>query len=450
MQGAYLLRLPQLVFSVVIRQRRSLSSGKLLETYKKAGMRGETKDVSKTNTKEVVVPPLGESVSEATVGIWHKKEGDVVNEDTDLLELETDKITLEVNPPDVGMLKSIQVKSGDTVKVGQVLGTIDTSPEAKSKAKKTIESAVSKAASQTGTEGSQRSDSQSSAQEQRRGQTDPLTSSRNYSEHGGAGANLRLSREDTLSALKEQGLAKFDSPKISRPSEQEERVPMSRLRLKIAERLKEAQNTAAILTTFNEVDMSAITALRAQHKETFEKKHGVRLGFMSFFVKACVKALADFPALNAEIQGTDVIYKHYCHMGVAVGTDKGLVVPVLRHAETMTFASIEKTIRGFADKVKDNTLRPEDLAGGTFSISNGGVYGSLLSTPILNPPQSGILGMHSIQERPVVRSGQVVIRPMMYVALSYDHRIVDGREAVTFLARMKEKLESPASLLLET
>ncbi len=342
--------------------------------------------------KDIIVPPMGESIMEATVARWLKKEGDAVQLDEALVELETEKVTLEVNAPMAGILSEVRVPEGTHVEVGAILGQVT---EKVVPAKETAAPPLSK---------------------------DPLL---------------------TPDAQKHVAQATQDKAGLT------ERVPLSRLRLSIAARLKEAQNTAAILTTFNEVDMTTIMALRAEFKESFEKKYGVKLGFMSFFIKACVAALKEFPSVNAEIDGNDLIYKNYYDIGVAVGLPQGLVVPVVRDVAHKSFAEIEQSILDLSQKARDGKLTMEELQGGTFTISNGGVYGSLLSTPIINPPQSGILGMHKIQERPVAINGRVEIRPMMYLALSYDHRLIDGREAVTFLVRVKEWLESPDRSLLE-
>jgi 2-oxoglutarate dehydrogenase E2 component (dihydrolipoamide succinyltransferase) len=391
-------------------------------------------------SKEIRVPALGESVTEATVAKWFKKEGDAIKADEPLVELETDKVTVEVPAPASGKLEKINVLSGTTVAVGVLLGSIAegvagaepvapklaiaaAAPPPAKAAEAPLSPAVRKAV---------------------------VENNLNPADIPGTGKDGRITKGDVLATL-EKPTAPAPAP-VARPmaaAGTEERVKMSRLRQTIARRLKEAQNTAAMLTTFNEVDMTAVMAMRNQYKEVFEKKHGVKLGFMSFFVKACVQALKDIPAVNAEIDGDDMVYKNYYHVGVAVGTDKGLVVPVLRDADSLSFSGIEKTIAAYGKKARDGQLQIADMQGGTFTISNGGIYGSLMSTPILNAPQSGILGMHKIQERPIAMNGQVVIRPMMYLALSYDHRIVDGKEAVTFLVRVKEILEDPSRALLD-
>jgi len=394
---------------------------------------------------EIRVPTLGESVSEATIGKWFKKPGDAVKADEPLLELETDKVTLEVNAPAAGVLAEIVAKDGESVGVGALLGTIAAggagavaaaaaAPAAPAPAPAPAAAApngpaVARMAAETGI---------------------------NPAGVAGSGKDGRVTKGDMIaaaSAPKAPVPAPVPAaPRTASPADdaaREERVKMSKLRQTIARRLKESQNTAAMLTTFNEVDMTAVMALRNQYKDLFEKKHGVKLGFMSFFVKACVQALKELPGVNAEIDGTDVIYKNYYHVGIAVGTEKGLVVPVLRDADHLGLAGIEKTIADFGKRARDGQLKIEEMAGGTFTITNGGIYGSLMSTPILNAPQSGILGMHKIQERPVVVGGKIEIRPMMYLALSYDHRIVDGKEAVTFLVRVKESLEDPARLVMD-
>jgi 2-oxoglutarate dehydrogenase E2 component (dihydrolipoamide succinyltransferase) len=393
--------------------------------------------------KEIRVPALGESVTEATIAKWFKNVGDAVKADEPMVELETDKVTVEVPAPASGKLSSISAASGSTVKVGALLGAIEegaAGAAAKPAAAAAAAPVAAKIAEPVKVEA-------------------PLSPAvrkivtENKLEPAGipaTGKDGRLTKGDVLEQLSKPTAVPVSMPAAApAPSGGEERVKMSRLRLTIARRLKEAQNTAAMLTTFNEVDMSAVMALRNEFKEMFEKKHGVKLGFMSFFAKAVIQALKDVPAVNAEIDGEDLVYKNYYHLGVAVGTEKGLVVPVVRDADRMSFATIEKTIAEYGKKARDGQLQIADMQGGTFTISNGGVYGSLMSTPILNAPQSGILGMHKIQDRPVAANGQVVIRPMMYLALSYDHRIVDGKEAVTFLVRVKESLEDPQRALLD-
>ena len=405
-------------------------------------------------TIEIKVPALGESVAEATVGRWLKKPGEAVRADEPLVELETDKVAVEVPSPVSGVLGEIKVAEGETVAVGAVLGLVREGAVA---ASTTAPAAVAKAAPPTN------------------GGMPPSPAARKIMEEkalppaaiAGSGRRGQILKEDVMAAPV-AAVAAAPSTAVARPpmapapaqirarapsiaddAAREERVKMSRLRQTIARRLKDAQNTAAMLTTFNDVDMSAVMKLRADYKDLFEKRHGTKLGFMGFFVKACIQALKEVPAVNAEIDGPDLIYKNYYHVGVAVGTDKGLVVPVVRNADHMNLAEIEAAIAGFGRRARDGKLAIEDMQGGTFTISNGGVYGSMMSTPILNAPQSGILGMHRIEDRPVVRQGQIVIRPMMYLALSYDHRIVDGKDAVTFLVRVKECLEDPQRFVLE-
>ena len=400
--------------------------------------------------KEIRVPALGESVTEATIAKWFKKAGEAVKADEPLVELETDKVTVEVPAPASGKLSSISAESGVTVNVGALLGMIEegaagSAPAKAAEAPKKAEAAPApaKAAEQT------LSPAVRKMVEENKVDTAAVA---------GTGKDGRLTKGDVIAHLEKPAaeakplvIPAAPAPAARAPSDgsREERVKMSRLRLTIARRLKDAQNTAAMLTTFNEVDMTATMALRNQYKDIFEKKHGVKLGFMSFFVKACIQALKEIPAVNAEIDGDDIVYKNFYNIGVAVGTEKGLVVPVLRDADMLSFAGIEKTISEYGKRARDGNLQIADMQGGTFTISNGGVYGSLMSTPILNAPQSGILGMHKIQERPVAINGQVVIRPMMYLALSYDHRIVDGKEAVTFLVRVTENLEDPQRTILD-
>jgi 2-oxoglutarate dehydrogenase E2 component (dihydrolipoamide succinyltransferase) len=421
---------------------------------------------------EIRVPALGESVTEATIGKWFKKPGDKVAVDEPLVELETDKVTIEVPAPAAGVLGDIAANDGDTVAVGALLGEIKdgaaaaaakpaTTPPAGKPAPSAPPASARPAAVET--------PAAAPASARPAPADAPLAPSvrRLAAESGvdaasvpGSGKDGRVTKGDMLAAIERAAAQPTPVPQpaaavqVRAPSPpddaaREERVKMTRLRTTIARRLKEAQNTAAMLTTFNEVDMSAVMALRSQHKELFEKKHRVKLGFMGFFVRACVQALKEIPAVNAEIDGGDLIYKNYYHVGVAVGTEKGLVVPVVRDADRKSLAEIEKEIADFGRRARDGALKIEDMQGGTFTISNGGVYGSLMSTPILNAPQSGILGMHKIQERPMVIGGKIEPRPMMYLALSYDHRIVDGREAVTFLVRVKEVLEDPARLVLD-
>lgn len=404
---------------------------------------------------EIRVPTLGESVTEATIGQWFKKAGDAVQADEPLVELETDKVTVEVPAPAAGVLAEILVKPGETVGVGALLGMLSgdgagaaPAPAAAPAAAPAPVAAAPVAAPAAPTAMPAAPSAAKIAAE----------AGISTADVAGSGKRGQVLKGDVLAAIA-GGIAATPAPAAApaaaRPASsaddasREERVRMTKLRQTIARRLKDAQNTAAMLTTFNDVDMSALMDVRKRYKDIFEKKHGARMGFMGLFVKACVQALKDVPAVNAEIDGTDLIYKNYYHIGVAVGTDKGLVVPVVRDADQLSVAGVEKAIAGFGKKARDGQLSIADMQGGTFTISNGGVYGSLMSTPILNAPQSGILGMHRIEDRPVVRNGQVVIRPMMYLALSYDHRIVDGKEAVTFLVRVKESIEDPERLILD-
>ena len=428
---------------------------------------------------EIRVPTLGESVTEATIGQWFKKIGDTVNADEPIVELETDKVTIEVPAPAAGVLEAIAAQPDETVDVGALLGAIGgagaavAAPKAEAKSEAPANNAA----------GPEEIKPEPAAQPVTATDRAPAPSAQKLiNENGlaagnisGSGKHGQVLKEDVLSAINKPAAAASPAvaqaapaaapaakpaeapkapaapraPVAADDSSREERVRMTRLRQTIARRLKDAQNTAAMLTTFNEVDMKPVMDLRASYKELFEKKHGVKLGFMGFFTKAVIHALKEIPSVNAEIDGDDLVYKNYAHIGVAVGTDKGLVVPVVRDADQMSIAEIEKSIDTLGKKARDGQLSMADMQGGTFTISNGGVYGSLMSTPILNAPQSGILGMHKIQERPVVVGGQIVIRPMMYLALSYDHRIVDGKEAVTFLVRVKESLEAPERLVLD-
>jgi 2-oxoglutarate dehydrogenase E2 component (dihydrolipoamide succinyltransferase) len=400
---------------------------------------------------DIKVPTLGESVSEATVAKWFKQVGDSVAADESLVELETDKVTIEVPAPAAGVLSAISAKVGDTVNVGAVLGEIGEGsgapakkPEAKAEAAAPAPTVAPKPeAGPAPIQPAAKGDIASPA-------ASKLIAENNLSNVPGTGKDGRVTKGDVLQTLAAPPPAAAPAPRAPRAEDpREERVRMTRLRKRIAERLKEAQNTAAMLTTFNEVDMSAAMALRSEYKDAFEKRHGgVRLGFMSFFVKACIQALGEFPAVNAEVDGDEIVYKNFVHMGIAVGGPSGLVVPVIRDAHRLSFAEIERAIGDFGKRARDGQLKLDELAGGSFSITNGGVYGSLMSTPILNPPQSAILGMHKIQERPIAVGGKVEIRPMMYLALSYDHRIVDGKEAVSFLVRVKEGVEDPRRLLL--
>ena len=405
---------------------------------------------------DVMVPALGESVSEATVSTWFKKVGDAVKQDEMLCELETDKVSVEVPAPASGILAEILAPEGATVAANARLGIIS---EGAAAAKDEPRAAAAEAVESPG--------AGPETVTERKDVEDAPSAKKALAEAGlsrdqvqGSGRDGRVMKEDVAKATTAPAPAALPTPAPAPASvprgpvsaddaSREERVKMTRLRATIARRLKDAQNTAAMLTTYNEVDMSGIMELRNTYKDQFEKKHGVKMGFMSFFVKACTHALKEVPEVNAEIDGGDVIYKHYVHMGVAVGTPNGLVVPVVRDADQMGFAQIEKKIAELGLRARDGKLSMAEMQGGSFTISNGGVYGSLMSSPILNPPQSGILGMHKIQDRPVVVNGQIVIRPMMYLALSYDHRIVDGKGAVTFLVRVKEALEDPRRLLMD-
>jgi 2-oxoglutarate dehydrogenase E2 component (dihydrolipoamide succinyltransferase) len=402
---------------------------------------------------DIKVPTLGESVTTATVARWIKKLGEAVAADEPLLELETDKVTVEVPAPEAGVLAEIVAEEGAEVEVGGLLGRVEagsgTAPAPTPAAEPAPIPPVTGVHAPQAAPGPVARPGAPALPAAAR-----LMEDKNISAKGitGTAKDGRISKGDVLEFINKPPVQRAPPPvKPARtPDVREERVKMTRLRKTIAARLKDAQNTAAMLTTFNEVDMSAIMGLRSEYKEAFEKKHqGIRLGFNGFFVKAVCAALQEFPAVNAEIDGDDIVYKHFVHMGIAVGGANGLVVPVIRDADQKSISQIESEIAGFAKAAKDGTLKLEQLSGGTFSITNGGVYGSLMSTPILNPPQSAILGMHKIQDRPVALGGQVVIRPMMYLAVSYDHRIVDGREAVSFLVRVKESLEDPRRLLLE-
>lgn len=399
---------------------------------------------------DITVPNVGESVAEVTIATWFKQPGDAVAKDEPLVELETDKAAQELVSPEDGVMGDILVAEGEVAEIGQLLTTLTVGEGAPAKpaaaeAPAPVAEAAPAPAAQASTPATP---------------TDkpPMPSAaRVIAENGldagaiaGTGKDGRITKGDALAAKAAPKPAPVQAPAASRADHpREDRVRMTRIRQTIARRLKDAQNTAAMLTTYNEADMSAVMAMRAQHKDLFLKKHGVKLGFMSFFVKACVQALKDVPAVNAEIDGTDIIYKNFYDISVAVGTDKGLVVPVLRDCDTLSLGGIERGIGELGAKARDGQLSMADMSGGTFTISNGGVYGSLMSSPILNPPQSGILGMHKIEKRPVVVNDEIVIRPMMYLALSYDHRIVDGKEAVTFLVRVKECLEDPERLLLD-
>ncbi|MFT8541627.1 2-oxoglutarate dehydrogenase complex dihydrolipoyllysine-residue succinyltransferase [Acetobacter sp.] len=403
---------------------------------------------------EIKVPTLGESVTTATIAKWLKQPGEAVKEDEPVVELETDKVSVEVAAPQAGVLGPQAVKEGDEVEVGALLATVEpgkagaapAAPKAVA-AEKKVEAPATPAPAAQPAAGAV--DSAAALPAARKIMAENGLSAGQVGQ--GTGLGGRITKGDVLGFLSQpQGAAPAAVPKAARKDDpREERVKMTRLRRTIARRLKEAQNTAAMLTTFNEIDMSGAMALRAEFQDSFVKKHGVKLGYMSIFSRAVIAALKEFPAINAEIDGEDVIYRDFINLGIAVGGPNGLVVPVIRDADKMGFAQIEKTISGFGKAAREGTLKLDELSGGTFSITNGGIYGSLLSTPILNSPQSGILGMHSIQERPVAVNGQVVIRPMMYVALSYDHRIVDGKEAVSFLVRLKQNVEDPRRLLID-
>jgi 2-oxoglutarate dehydrogenase E2 component (dihydrolipoamide succinyltransferase) len=433
-------------------------------------------------TIEIKVPVLGESITEATVGRWFKKPGEAVKADEPLVELETDKVTVEVPAPAAGVLADILANQGATVAIGALLGALKEGGAASVAAPAAAKTEAAKPAAAAPVKPAKAAAEKAAAA----GAPPPAPAARKIlaeaaidpADVAGSGRRGQVLKEDAVAAAAQQKKASVVTPPVVTPAVvfeprespstpvpvaiqelrvpstvgepgREERVKMTRLRQTIARRLKDAQNTAAMLTTFNDVDMSAVMSLRSQYKDLFEKRHGVKLGFMGFFVKACVQALREIPAVNAEIDGDDIIYKNYYHIGVAVGTDRGLVVPVLRDADRLSLAETEIAIADFGRRARDGKLSIDDMQGGTFTISNGGVYGSMLSTPILNAPQSGILGMHRIEERPVVKNGQIVARPMMYLALSYDHRIVDGKEAVTFLVRVKECLEDPQRFILE-
>jgi len=403
---------------------------------------------------DIRVPTLGESISEATVGKWFKQRGDTVKADEPLVELETEKVTLEVNAPSAGVLSEISVQTGETVSIGALLGSLSGSGAAAIRIEPVAAPAPIRSAAATAMP-----PAPSAAKIAADNGID-------VSSIAGAGKRGQVLKSDVLEALAKPAApapaakpapapapapipAPIRAPVAPDDSAREERVRLTKLRQTIARRLKDAQNTAAMLTTFNEVDMSEVMSMRSRYKDAFEKKHNGKLGFMGFFVKACVNALKDIPAVNAEIDGADLVYKNYYHLGIAVGTEKGLVVPVIRDADMLSIAGIERKISDFGRRARDGQLRIDEMQGGTFTITNGGIYGSLMSTPILNAPQSGILGMHKIQDRPVAINGKVEIRPMMYLALSYDHRVVDGKEAVTFLVRVKEALEDPARLVLD-
>jgi 2-oxoglutarate dehydrogenase E2 component (dihydrolipoamide succinyltransferase) len=401
---------------------------------------------------EVKVPQLPESVTDATLVNWHKKPGDAVSRDENLVDLETDKVVLEVPAPSAGVLKEIKVESGTTVTAGQVLAILDTSEGAvavKAAAAPAEAKAGAPAAKAAAAAGGKLAPSAKRMVEENK---------LDASQIAGSGRDGRVSKGDVIQHMAGgKAAAPAAAPAKAAPAVQlpaagsrgEQRVPMTRLRARIAERLLQAQSTAALLTTFNEVDLTEVNALRARYKDKFEKTHGVKLGFTSFFIKAAIEALRRFPAVNASIDGTDIIYHEYYDIGVAVSTERGLMVPVLRNAESMSYADIEKGVGTYATKAREGSITLEELTGGTFTITNGGVFGSLMSTPILNPPQVAILGMHKIQDRPMVVNGEIKIRPMMYLALTYDHRIVDGKDSVQFLVAIKDALEDPARLLLQ-
>jgi 2-oxoglutarate dehydrogenase E2 component (dihydrolipoamide succinyltransferase) len=419
-------------------------------------------------TIEIRVPQLPESVADATLVAWHKKPGDGVTRDENLVDLETDKVVLEVPSPAAGVIVELKVQNGAVVTSGQLLALLEEGAVAgASSATATAKVAPTGRAAATPTKSEPLPKDETAAVAKAAGGGEKLAPSvrRLVEEHrldagtiAGSGRDGRITKGDVLAHLSDKEAAPAAAvappsaaqpPAVAAGPRAERRVPMTRLRARIAERLVQAQSTAAMLTTFNEVDLKAVNELRARHKDRFEKAHGARLGFMSFFVKACIEALRRFPVVNASVDGNDIVYHEYYDIGVAVSTDRGLVVPVLRDADAMSFGEIEQAVVAYANRAREGSITLEDLTGGTFTITNGGVFGSLLSTPILNMPQSAILGMHKIQERPVVVDGQVVVRPMMYLAMSYDHRIIDGREAVQFLVAVKDALEDPARLLLQ-
>ena len=403
---------------------------------------------------DVRVPTLGESVTEATVATWFKQPGDSINMDEMLCELETDKVTVEVPSPAAGVMGSIVAQEGSVVSMNALLTTISEGSLEKLENEKILTSKEDKNITEASTE--TRSENQNIDIENAPSAKKLMAENKiSPDKIAGTGKDGRIMKNDVLKAVQSAGIEETEksspprAPSSIEDADREERVKMTRLRQTIAKRLKDSQNTAAILTTHNEVDMTEVMSLRSEFKELFEKKHGTKLGFMSFFTKACCHALKEVPEVNAEIDATDIVYKNYVHMGIATGTPTGLVVPVIRNADSMSFADIEKSIAEKGKRARDGKLSMDEMQGGTFTISNGGVYGSLMSSPILNPPQSGILGMHKIQDRPMAVNGEVVIRPMMYLALSYDHRIVDGKGAVTFLVRVKEALEDPRRLLMD-
>jgi len=399
---------------------------------------------------ELKVPPLGESITEAVVGKWNKKKGDTVSADEALVVLETDKVTIDVPAPAGGALVTISFQEGDKVRVGDVLGTIDSAGASAAAPKPAAAAAPAPAAAPAAPAAAAANDARITPTARRMVEDNNL----DVTQLKGSGTGGRITKEDVLGQLNRPAEApapqRAPVPSGPRPrADREERVKMTPLRRRVAERLIQAQSTAAILTTFNEVDMGEVMALRKQYGEKFLARHGVKLGFMSFFVRACIEALKAFPQINAEIEGEDVVFKKYYDIGVAVSGTRGLVVPVLRDADTLSLADLEKKIADFGVRARNDKLTLAELQGGTFTISNGGIFGSMLSTPILNPPQTGILGMHNIIDRPVVKDGQIVVRPIMYLALSYDHRLVDGREAVQFLVRVKDCIEDPTRLVLE-
>mgnify|MGYP003306141166 FL=1 len=403
---------------------------------------------------DVRVPTLGESVTEATVATWFKQPGDSINMDEMLCELETDKVTVEVPSPAAGVMGSIVAQEGSVVSMDALLTTISEGSLEKLENEKILTSKEDKNITEASTE--TRSENQNTDIENAPSAKKLMAENKiSPDKIAGTGKDGRIMKNDVLKAVQSAGIEETEksspprAPSSIEDADREERVKMTRLRQTIAKRLKDSQNTAAMLTTYNEVDMTEVMSLRTEFKELFEKKHGTKLGFMSFFTKACCHALKEVPEVNAEIDATDIVYKNYVHMGIAAGTPTGLVVPVIRNADSMSFADIEKSIAEKGKRARDGKLSMDEMQGGTFTISNGGVYGSLMSSPILNPPQSGILGMHKIQDRPMAINGEVVVRPMMYLALSYDHRIVDGKGAVTFLVRVKEALEDPRRLLMD-
>ncbi|MET1413204.1 2-oxoglutarate dehydrogenase complex dihydrolipoyllysine-residue succinyltransferase [Roseibium sp. HPY-6] len=441
--------------SIVVKEGDTVEVGALLGQIAEgagaaaapAPAKEEAAPAAKADVVDVLTPSAGESVTEAEVGEWSVKVGDVVKADDTLVELETDKAAQEVPAPVGGTVVKIAAETGATVEPGVLLCQIDPSGAAAAAAPSAAVPAPAPAAS-SGTSMPPAPSAQKMMAE----------NNLSADQVAGSGKRGQVLKEDVIGAIASGATSASSAPAaapvargpvVAQDEMREERVRMTKLRQTIARRLKDAQNTAAMLTTYNEVDMGPVMELRKQYKDLFEKKHGVKLGFMGFFTKAVTHALKEIPAVNAEIDGTDIIYKNFCHIGVAVGTDKGLVVPVVRDADQMSIAEVEKEIGNLGRKARDGKLGMADMTGGTFTISNGGVYGSLMSSPILNAPQSGILGMHKIQERPMAVNGQVVIRPMMYLALSYDHRIVDGKEAVTFLVRVKESLEDPQRLVLD-